>query len=71
MMEMRLAKGRKRPYFQNEKKERGGGRMRLAKGRIELHSAFRQLHFHKANRALFRKSQMRLAKGGIELYSTF
>jgi hypothetical protein len=38
MMEMGLAKGRQRPYFLNGTKARMG----LAKGRIELHSAFHQ-----------------------------
>ena len=59
-----------------EKKE---ARMGLAKGRIELHFAFRQPHFTspistneiRPYFAKVGKSKMGLAKGGIGLYSTF
>ena len=39
-------------------------RIKLAKGRIELYFAFRQPHFHKRNKALFRKSRQKPNKAG-------
>jgi hypothetical protein len=44
--------------------------MRLAKGRIDLYFAFRQPHFHKRNRALYRKSRQKTNTAGeIEPHS--
>jgi hypothetical protein len=64
MMEMRLAKGRNRALFPKWKKKKREARTKLAKGRIELYFAFRQPHFHKRNKALFRKSRQKPNKAG-------
>jgi hypothetical protein len=62
MMGPGLAKGRNKALFPKWKNKEA--RIKPAKGRIELHFAFRLPHFHKRNKALFRKSRQKPNKAG-------